>query len=483
MVFSSIEFLFYFFPFFLIIYYLVPSKFKNYVLLIFSLIFYAWGEPIYICLMIFSTFVDFINGRLLSHDNNEKRRKIYLFFALLINLSLLGFFKYSNFLIQNLNDLFKLNITLLNVKLPIGISFYTFQTMSYSIDVYRKKFEPETNYFRYLTYVSMFPQLIAGPIVRYETVNSELHQRKISFDKVAHGFRRFLQGLFKKVLIANNIGILFDTISSSDVNQSSILTLWLGLIAYAIQIYFDFSGYSDMAIGSGEMLGFTFNENFDYPYLSKSIAEFWRRWHISLGTWFRDYLMYPILKSDFIQNIQKYLKKKVNKKFAKVVTVSIGTTIVFFVTGLWHGASNNFVLWGLYYGLFLIIEEAFLGKKLDNTKYKVINHLYVLFVVLVGYAIFGLEDMSLCSRYLISAFGFHHFPLFNNDFLFYISNYGVILIIGIFFCLPIYKNVSLKLKNNITFNVFEYIVYIILFICSISYLVTSSYNPFMYFRF
>lgn len=483
MVFSSIEFLFYFFPFFLIVYYLTPNKIKNYVLLTFSLIFYAWGEPIYVFLMIFSTFIDFINGRLLSRNNNDKRRKMYLSIALLINLSLLGFFKYSDFLIENINTLFKLNIGLLNVKLPIGISFYTFQTMSYSIDVYRKKVEPETNYFRYLTYVSMFPQLIAGPIVRYETINSELHSRSISFDKVTHGFKRFLQGLFKKVLIANNIGTLFNIISSSNIEQSSILTLWLGLIAYAIQIYFDFSGYSDMAIGSGEMLGFTFDENFDYPYLSKSIAEFWRRWHISLGTWFRDYLMYPILKSDFIQNIQKKLKEKTNKKIAKKITISIGTTIVFFVTGLWHGASNNFIIWGLYYGLFLIIEEAFLGKFLDNTKHKIINHIYVLIVVLVGYAIFSIEDMGICIKYLSSAFGLNHLPVLNNDFIFYISNYGVILLIGIFFCVPVYKKISLKFKDSAIFNVFEYAMYIVLFICTISYLVTSSYNPFMYFRF
>jgi len=238
-----------------------------------------------------------------------------------------------------------------------------------------------------------------------------------------------------------------------------------------------------MAIGSGEMLGFTFDENFDYPYLSKSIAEFWRRWHISLGTWFRDYLMYPILKSDFIQNIQKKLKEKTNKKLAKKITISIGTTIVFFVTGLWHGASNNFIIWGLYYGLFLIIEEAFLGKFLDNTKHKIINHIYVLIVVLVGYAIFSIEDMGLCIKYLSSAFGLNHLPVLNNDFIFYISNYGVILLIGIFFCVPVYKKISLKFKDSAIFNVFEYAMYIVLFICTISYLVTSSYNPFMYFRF
>ena len=337
MVFSSIPFIFFFLPIFFISYFLTPNKFKNYILLLFSLIFYAWGEPIYIFLMIFSTLVDFLNGRLLKKNNNKRTRKRYLIIAILINLSLLATFKYANLLVNTINSLFKLNLNPLNLSLPIGISFYTFQTMSYSIDVYRKKIEPETNYFRYLTYVSMFPQLIAGPIVRYETINKELHERKISFSNVALGFFRFLTGLFKKVLLANSIGYVNSMIMEQSIGSFSTLTLWFGLIAFALQIYFDFSGYSDMAIGLGKMLGFSFSENFNYPYISKSITEFWRRWHISLSTWFRDYVYIPLGGN------RKGLKRQI-----------INLLIVWTLTGLWHGASWNFLLWGLYYGIILI---------------------------------------------------------------------------------------------------------------------------------
>ena len=482
MVFSSIPFLFFFFPLCLIFYYVVPNKIKNYVLLLFSLVFYAWGEPIYIFLMIFSTLVDFCNGRLLSKNNNEKTRKRYLLLAILINLSLLGVFKYADFIISIVNSILNINIKSLDLALPIGISFYTFQTMSYSIDVYRGVVKPENNYFRYLTYVSMFPQLIAGPIVRYETINNELHKRKITFDDIGNGFYRFLTGLFKKVLLGNNIGKLNAIIMATNIQEQSILTLWLGIFAYALQIYFDFSGYSDMAIGMGKMLGFSFNENFDYPYTSLSITEFWRRWHISLGTWFKDYLMYPILKSRFIQKIGKYLKEKTNKNISRKVVSSIGIGIVFFITGIWHGANYNYVLWGMYYGIILIIEELFLKKILDNTKYKFLNHIYVLFVIIIGYVIFSIEDLSLLSNYLKSMFNFK-LAFIDNDFKYYITNYGLILAIGVFFSLPYWNNLCQKMKNSKVFTGIISLIYIILFIISVSYLVSDTYNPFMYFRF
>ena len=482
MVFSSIPFLFFFFPLCLIFYYIVPYKLKNYILLLFSLVFYAWGEPIYIILMIFSTLVDFCNGRLLKKSNNEKARKRYLLISILINLSLLCVFKYADFIIKILNDVLNTNIENLNLALPIGISFYTFQTMSYSIDVYRGIVEPEINYFRYLTYISMFPQLIAGPIVRYETINNELHKRKISFDDVGEGFYRFLTGLFKKVLLGNNIGKLNVIIMATNIDTQSVLTLWLGIIAYALQIYFDFSGYSDMAIGMGKMLGFNFNENFDYPYVSLSITEFWRRWHISLGTWFKDYLMYPILKSNVIQKIGKYLKGKFGKNISRKVVSAIGIGIVFFVTGIWHGANYNYIFWGMYYGFILIIEELFLKKILDNTKYKVFNHVYVLFVILIGYVIFSIEDLSILGNYLKLMFNFSS-VIIDNDFKYYITNYGLILAIGGFFSLPCWNNLCKKMDNNRIFNGFVFLTYIVLFIVTVSYLISDTYNPFMYFRF
>lgn len=483
MVFSSIPFLFFFFPIFLFFYYLAPSKLKNYVLLIFSLIFYAWGEPIYIILMLISTLVDYTNGRLLAKNNNPKRRKIYLLLAILINLSLLGTFKYADFLIDIINHIFNLKLASLNLSLPIGISFYTFQTMSYSIDVYRGSVKPEDNYFRYLTYVSMFPQLVAGPIVRYEKVAQELHERKITFDDVASGFLRFLDGLFKKVLIGNNIGYLNSLIMASNIAKQSLLTLWLGIFAYALQIYFDFSGYSDMAIGMGKMLGFSFAENFDYPYASLSITEFWRRWHISLGTWFKDYLLYPILKSKCLQKIQKFAKAKVGKTFAKNMAITLGTLTVFFATGLWHGANYNYILWGLYYGTILVIEELFLKKILDKNKYKFLNHIYVIFLVLIGYAIFSIEDISKLFTYLTSMFSFSTQTFIDGNFIFYIKNYAIVLVLGIFFSLPVCKIITKIGNKNKYTKALLGVGYIILFIISVSYLVSDTYNPFMYFRF
>ena len=482
MVFSSIPFLFFFFPLCLIFYFLTPNRFKNYVLLVFSLIFYAWGEPIYIFLMIVSTLVDFINGRILSKNNNEKTRKRFLIIAILINLSLLGVFKYADFVVDIINHLFNTSIDPLHLSLPIGISFYTFQTMSYSIDVYRRVVEPETNYFRYLTYVSMFPQLIAGPIVRYETINKELHERKISFNQIGDGFYRFLTGLYKKVLLGNTIGKLNATIMASNLSSQSTLTLWLGIIAYALQIYFDFSGYSDMAIGMGKMLGFSFNENFDYPYTSKSITEFWRRWHISLGTWFKDYVMFPLLKSRLIQKLQRVLKEKVNKNVARKTVSVLGIGIVFFVTGLWHGANYNFLLWGMYYGVILIIEELFLKKYLDKNKLSFFNHLYVIFVVLIGYTIFSIEDLSILGNYLKMLFNFKNI-IIDSNFMYYLTNYGLLIVLGIFFSLPIWKNITIKYQNNKIFNIVVGTIYLVLFIISVCYLVSDTYNPFMYFRF
>jgi len=457
MVFSSIPFLFFFLPIFLILYFIVPFKLKNIVLLIFSLIFYAWGEPIYITLMVFSSIVDYTNGRLIEKYPNKK--KIFMILSVIINLSLLGFFKYSDFLITNINNLFNINIKLLNLSLPIGISFFTFQTMSYSIDVYRGTVKAEKNFLNFMAYVSMFPQLIAGPIVRYEDVANELSKRTINWDGFKQGLVRFLQGLFKKVLIANNVGFLFTTISTMPFNEISVLTAWLAVIAFSLQIYFDFSGYSDMAIGMGKMLGFNYLENFNYPFIAKSITDFWRRWHMSLSVWFKDYVYIP-------------LGGNRKHQFRNIL-------IVWSLTGLWHGASWNFIFWGLYFGILLILEKYVFKKVLDKIP-NVFKHLLTIFLVLISFYIFAFDNTNILLSFGKILFGISGNTFVDNNFIFYFTNYIIIIIIACIFATPIYQ----KLKERVNkFGLIISIIYIILFILTISYLVSDTYNPFLYFRF
>ena len=463
MIFSSIPFLFFFFPLFILLYFTLPFKYKNYILLLFSLIFYAWGEPIYILLMIFSSIVDFINGKNIEkYKDDNKKKKFYLIISIIINISLLGFFKYADFFIKVINNILNLDIPLLNLGLPIGISFFTFQTMSYSIDVYRGDVKAEKDFLTFMTYVCMFPQLIAGPIVRYETVSSELHKRDINFKKFADGFTRFLRGLFKKVLIANNIGLLFTLITSSEVNELSIMTEVLAIVSYAFQIYFDFSGYTDMAIGMGNMCGFTFLENFNYPYISKSITEFWRRWHISLSSWFKDYVYIPLGGSrvNILKNIRNIL-------------------IVWILTGFWHGASWNFIFWGLYYGILLLLEKFVLKKYIDKLP-DFVKHIYTIVLVFIGWMIFAFDD----SKYLfefIKALTSNKFV--DSAFLYYFKNYFLILVIATLFSLPVYPKVKEKMNNSIFTSLLSISIYVILFIITLSYLVSDTYNPFLYFRF
>ena len=463
MIFSSIPFLFFFFPLFILLYFSLPFKYKNYILLLFSLIFYAWGEPIYILLMIFSSIVDFINGKNIEkYKDDNKKKKFYLIISIIINISLLGFFKYADFFIKVINNILYLDIPLLNLGLPIGISFFTFQTMSYSIDVYRGDVKAEKDFLTFMTYVCMFPQLIAGPIVRYETVSSELHKRDINFKKFADGFTRFLRGLFKKVLIANNIGLLFTLITSSEVNDISIMTGVLAIVSYAFQIYFDFSGYSDMAIGMGNMCGFTFLENFNYPYISKSITEFWRRWHISLSSWFKDYVYIPLGGSrvNILKNIRNIL-------------------IVWILTGFWHGASWNFIFWGLYYGILLLLEKFVLKKYIDKLP-DFVKHIYTIVLVFIGWMIFAFDN----SKYLfefIKALTSNKFV--DSAFLYYFKNYFLILVIATLFSLPVYPKVKEKMNNSIFTSLLSISIYVILFIVTLSYLVSDTYNPFLYFRF
>lgn len=466
MVFSSIPFIFFFLPIFLILYYLVPFKVKNIILLIFSLIFYAWGEPIYILLMVFSSIVDYTNGLLLKKTDNKRKRKLILIESIIVNLGLLGFFKYSDFLIENINSLFNLDIGLLNLPLPIGISFFTFQTMSYTIDVYRKEVKPEKNFLNFMCYVSMFPQLIAGPIVRYETVHKELHDREISINNFANGFVRFLEGLFKKVIIANTLGALFLEISTSWFDYSG-LTLFLGLLAYSFQIFFDFSGYSDMAIGIGKMLGFNYLENFNYPYISKSITEFWRRWHISLSTFFRDYVYIPLggSRCSTLKNIRNIF-------------------VVWFLTGFWHGASWNYLLWGVYFGVILLLEKFVLKNFLEKLP-NFLKHTYSIILILIGWLIFAFEDMSFLTHYTKRMIGLDG-AFFGNDFIFFLKNYLIIFIIAGIFSTPLFKLIKEKIeksKNKGIYYTIMFISYLVLFIITISFLVSDTYNPFLYFRF
>ena len=470
MVFSSIPFIFFFLPVFLIFYYLVPYKVKNILLLIFSLIFYAWGEPIYILLMIFSSVVDYTNGRMIEKyaQNNQKRKNLFLIISIIVNLSLLGFFKYADFLIGSINSLLNINIPLLELGLPIGISFFTFQTMSYSIDVYRGDVKAEHNFLDFMTYVSMFPQLIAGPIVRYEEVSKELKNRSITPQGFADGMIRFLQGLFKKVLIANNIGYLFVIASSMPNNEMSVVMSWLGILAYTFQIYFDFSGYSDMAIGMGKMLGFTYPENFNHPYISKSITEFWRRWHISLSSFFKDYVYIPLGGS----------------RVKKIINVR-NILIVWMLTGLWHGASWNFVLWGLYYGVLLLLEKFVFNKILEKAP-NWFKHFYTMFLVVVGWMIFAFDDMTILKEYASMMFGVGGVSFINNYALYYLKNYLIIFILAIIFSMPVYKLAKEKLskvKNTKSVFIVSLIIYTVLFIVVVSYLVNDTYNPFLYFRF
>ena len=468
MVFSSIFFLFYFLPITLLIYYIVPRKFKNTVLFIASLIFYGWGEPIYITIMIFSTIVDYSHGILIEkYRYNRQRAKLILLSSIVINLGLLCFFKYTDFFIQNINMLLNTNFSYLGLPLPIGISFYTFQTMSYTIDIYLDKSPVQKNIISFGTYVALFPQLIAGPIVQYNTIAHQLNNRKENISQFSQGIERFVVGLGKKVLLANNIGMLWDEIQRLPISDMTVFTAWLGIIAFSFQIYFDFSGYSDMAIGLGKIFGFDFLENFNYPYISQSITEFWRRWHISLGSWFRDYVYIPLGGN----------RVGLLKLFRNI-------TIVWFLTGFWHGASWNFILWGIYFGVIIMLEKGFLLKVLSKV-HPIIRHIYALFFILIGWVLFSFENIFRGLEYLKIMLGFERLPLYDQRFLYYFTSYGIVLILLILCSTPILKMVLdlLKKKSERLEGVVFQLSLLLIMIFSIAYLVDSTYNPFLYFRF
>ncbi len=469
MVFSSIPFLFYFFPLFLLCYYILPWKGKNFCLLLFSLVFYAWGEPKYIGLLLLSSIVDYTVGRGLQHFQQKNGvRRALLITSLVVNLGLLSIYKYLDLFIGTWNELSGGHIRQVNLALPIGISFFTFQTMSYSIDVYRRKVEAQKNFIDYMTYVSMFPQLVAGPIVRYETIARELKNRTISFDEVCFGFQRFLMGLFKKVLIANGVGALWDATLAGGMEELSFASAWLGAIAFTLQIYFDFSGYSDMAIGMGEMMGFHFLENFRYPYMAVSIKDFWSRWHMSLSGWFKDYVYIPLGGS----------RRSVPRNILNLF-------IVWSLTGFWHGASWNFLVWGLYFGVLLTLEKYILPKLLEKMP-GFLQHLYALFFIVLGWVIFAVEDFSAMGSYLKAMFGIGN-GLYSDIFLYHLKNYGLVLALGILFSMPVYSWWENKQTQNKAYNVIGKVTgfggTIVLLLMTISCLVQNTYNPFLYFRF
>lgn len=441
---------------------------RNFVFFIASLIFYAWGEPIYILIMLFSTFFDYFNGILINKYRNKKRiKKFILINSLVVNLGLLCFFKYYGFIVTNINNIFNFNIKTLDLPLPLGISFYTFQTLSYTIDVYLEKVSPQRNIISFGTYVTMFPQLVAGPIVRYSDIAWELENRKENITLFGEGAELFILGLAKKVLLANNIGILWDSIKATPINEISVLSAWLGIIGFTFQIYFDFSGYSDMAIGLGKMFGFNFMKNFDYPYTSKSITEFWRRWHISLGTWFREYVYIP-LGGNREGRIKQYRN----------------LFIVWFLTGLWHGANWNFILWGLYYCIFLIIEKRFLQKWLKD-KPQFIGHIYTLLVVIVGWVFFEFEDIKQGINFVRTMFGFGSNVFIDSTAIYYLYT-NILLFVVLTICsTPIIKKGinKMKEKSNTSTAVIILLVFIVLLFVCTAYLVDESYNPFLYFRF
>ncbi len=456
MVFSSILFLFRFFPIAFLVYYLVPAKLKNLALLILSLFFYGWGEVKYLPIMFASMVIDYCCGQGIKRlGKTQGRKRLFLVLSVVLNLGLLFFFKYTNFFVDLLNSL-GASIPELNITLPLGISFYTFQTMSYTIDVYRGKVEAEDNFITFGAFVVLFPQLIAGPIVTYRSIASELKERRITREGLEDGVRYLIMGLASKVLIANNVGALWSEVSAFESISTPLA--WIGALAYSLQIYFDFSGYSLMAIGMGKMMGFTFPKNFDFPYISKSITEFWRRWHMTLGSWFRDYLYIP-LGGNRVSPGRQYFN----------------LFVVWFCTGFWHGANWNFIIWGLYFLVLLILEKRFYLKKLEQSK--VISHIYLIFFVMVSWVIFALTDFSAMGNYFVTLFAFRG----GNDWIYYLRNYGVVLLLGIFFSTPLIKIWYERFLSR--HQILKTVLLSAIFLVSVAYLVDATYNPFLYSRF
>lgn len=467
MLFSSISFLYYFLPATLLLYFLAPKKLKNTVLLLASLFFYAWGEQKLVVLFAGTILVGWVFGRLI--EKFHKKRAVsaaFLWLSIILNIAVLGYFKYADFFITGINSLFGISLPLLRITLPIGISFYMFQIISYTIDVYRRTVPARKNLIDFGAYVACFPQLIAGPIVRYSDIAVQLKNRIHTAEKIASGIRRFLIGLGKKVLIANAFGELIVLFRSTQ--DSSVLYYWLYAVSFTLQIYYDFSGYSDMAIGLGKILGFEFMENFNYPYISKSITEFWRRWHISLGSWFRDYVYIPLGGN----------KKGISRQLFNIL-------VVWALTGLWHGAAMNFVLWGLFFAILLIFEKLGLKKIVEH--HPVMGHAYTLFTVVLGFVLFNASSLTQALNDLLSLFGGRNLPLVSSEAIYYLRSYAVLFIIAIIGSTPVPKNLMTRMKkkkesSTILFLLETIFLLNLLLICT-AYLVDGSFNPFLYFRF
>lgn len=467
MLFSSISFLYYFLPAVALLYFLVPRRWKNSVLLISSLFFYFYGEKAYILIMLSATLLSYIYGLLIERYRGRRAAKVFLVLSVVTNLLILGFFKYTDFFITNINALSGSGIGLMKIALPIGISFYIFQILSYTIDVYRGDAPPQKSFINLATYVALFPQLVAGPIVRYTTVAEALGKRTHSLKNFASGATRFIIGLSKKVLIANVLGELCGIFRSS--NEKSLLFYWIYAIAFCLHVYFDFSGYSDMAIGMGRIFGFYFDENFNYPFISKSVAEFWRRWHISLGSWFRDYVYIPLGG-----NRVSRLKWVRNVLF------------VWFLTGFWHGADWTFIVWGLYFAFVLMLEKFFLSRFFSKLP-ALISRIYVLLVIAVSFVIFNADGMGQAISDIAGLFGAASVPLYNAHTLYYLRSYAVVIIIAVIGATPLIKNTVLRLKEktawNRVLNAAEPVMQLCLLVAVTAYLVDGSFNPFLYFRF
>lgn len=474
MVFSSTIFLFFFLPATLVGYFLINPKFKNTFLLIMSIFFYAWGEPKFIFVMMGSIFINYIFGLLVDkYRNNKKIAKLFIGLMVIFNVTVFFIYKYLNFTIENLNIVFNDKIQQTNFALPIGISFFTFQAMSYVMDVYKNKGKSQKNPLNVALYVMLFPQLIAGPIVRYETVSNEINNRSETINDFSEGVKRFIIGLSKKVILSNSVAIIADkAFGYTNLSQISVGLAWLGALAYSLQIFFDFSGYSDMAIGLGRMFGFHFDENFNYPYISKSVSEFWRRWHISLSTWFRDYVYFPLGGS------------RVDSKKRLVFNLFV----VWLLTGIWHGASWNFIVWGLYYFLILTFEKlSGIPNKFSSLLSKLLYRVFTLLYVIFGWVLFRASDLSYAIGYIRSMFGLNDNPLTSKYCTFLMQENYIILIISIIFCTQISKKAKeicdIYVFPNKIISILTPVTYIILFIICIAYTVTSTYNPFIYFNF
>lgn len=471
MLFSSITFLYAFLPVVLLLYFAVPRKFKNFILLLVSLVFYGWGEPKYIIVMVASILVGYVTGRLAGTFRKKERMgmaKLMVILSVVIDLGILIFFKYTNFFISNFNKLTGTTAKLLDIALPLGISFYTFQILSYTIDVYRGEVEPQKNIIDLAAYITLFPQLIAGPIVRYQTIEKQLKERKESTDLFASGVLRFTAGLGKKVLIANTVGEIYETLMAVPKDEATVAMYWLASFAFSFQIYFDFSGYSDMAIGLGRMFGFEFLENFKHPYTSKSITEFWRRWHISLSTWFKDYVYIPLGGN----------RCSKGRMFFNIF-------VVWILTGFWHGAEWNFIIWGLYYFVILMLEKSFLLKLLEKLP-KAIQRIYSLFLINLGWVIFANDSLPQLGRTLSRMFGLGGLAGWNKETTFYLMSYLVIFIIAAIGSTGLVK----AIRDKIVYWQYEklYTVMTVIFIIAVMTLATAglasdSFNPFLYFRF